>query len=66
MRDQDVVLNPHAADVPVLIQYCRVNVLGVDGVLQEGLDYEAAEVDLRRVSSALANTPEDDLHQAQP
>lgn len=39
---------PHAADVPVLVQHLGVDVLGVDGVRQRGLDDEVAKVDLNQ------------------
>ena len=46
LRDQNVVLDPHTADIPVFVEDIRVDVFAVDGVLQVRLDDEFAEVDL--------------------
>lgn len=40
------VNSPHSADVPVLLQHRRVDVLRVGGIFQVRLDDEVAEVDL--------------------
>lgn len=45
LGDEDVVLDAHAADVPVAVELGLVDVLGVLGVLEEvALDVLAAEV----------------------
>lgn len=45
LRDEDVVLDPHATHVPVLVQHFRVNVLRVDRVPEEvRVEVLAAEV----------------------
>jgi hypothetical protein len=40
----EFTFDPHAADIPVLIQDLRVNVFGMFGVGEVGVDYEMAEV----------------------
>ena len=55
LGDEDVVLDPHTAHVPVPAQRLLIDVLGVDGVPEEvALDVLAAEV-AGRVSVKLRN-----------
>ena len=45
LGDENVVLDPHTADVPVFAQHLLIDVLGVDGVPEEvALNVLAAEV----------------------
>ena len=52
-----LTLNPHTANIPVLVQHLLVDVLFVLLVLQVRLDDELAEVDLSHVSSRLPSPP---------
>lgn len=46
IRYQYIIFNPHPTHSPVFVQDVLVDVLGVLWVLQVGIDYETAEVDL--------------------
>lgn len=46
LRNQYIILDPHAPHSPIPVQDIKVDVLGVYGVTQVGFDYEAAEIDL--------------------
>ncbi len=45
--NQDIVLDPHPAHLPILVQHLEIDVRGVNRVAEVGLDDKAAEVNLR-------------------
>lgn len=47
LRNEDIILDPHAAHSPVLLEHSLVNVLGLLGILEVRLDDEPAKVDAR-------------------
>lgn len=46
LSNQDIILNPHASDLPILLQHLFVDILSVFRILEIWLDDEFAEVDL--------------------
>lgn len=46
LGDQEIVLNPHTSNIPILVEHIKVDVCSMDWVPQVWLDDEPAEVDL--------------------
>lgn len=57
LGNQDIILDAHTANLPVLVQHALINELGVLVVLEVGLDDEVAEIDLSPTKYTLACTP---------
>ncbi len=51
--NQDVILDPHATDIPILVQHLEVDVRGMNRVAEVRLDNKAAEVNLCVIENGL-------------